>query len=368
MRQLKFPALLLAIALAGCGGQPPAGSDPEPAPAAVVELDNADAVKALGAAAKELRKDGNGLVTQVNLRGAEVSDELLQHLTELKNVTSLLLNDTNITDDSLKIVNQVTTLRNLDLRGCKISNAGLANITGLKNLATLKLTGKGSLCTVDDDGMDSLAKLTSLRSLALDSLWISGDGLQKLSPLTKLEELYIGGDDNLMDDSSMEVIVANFPKLKKLRISKSTVTGEGIATLSKLTTLEELDLGECSQLFDASLQHLAPLKSLNRLNLWRLAITNDGFAHLASLTNLKWLNVDNTRVTDDGLKHLTGMNNLQSLYLGSTAVTDAGLVHLEGLKSLKEVDVARTAVTKEGAAKLKEKLPAADIKLFYIED
>ncbi len=371
MRCSKFSAAVLLLFIAGCGGQSPAPSadavDEAPVQPATPEVsDDAAAVKALEAGAKELRKDGNGLVTEVNLRGAKINDELLQHLKGLKKVSSLLLNDSDITDDQLKIVGEVETLRNLDLRGCKISNDGMANITGLKNLAALKLTGKGSLCTVDDDGMSSVAQLTSLRSVALDSLWVSGDGLQQLSPLTKLEELYIGGDDNLMDDAAMPVIAAQFPGLKKLRISKSTVTAEGIQALSKLTTLQELDLGECSQLFDDALQHLAPLKNLTRLNLWRLGITDEGVKHLAGLTRMKWLNVDNTRLTDEGLKSLSPMKDLEFLYLGSTPVTDAGLTHLEGLKSLKELDVARTAVTEEGAKKLEDKLPGADVKVAYL--
>jgi len=322
-------------------------------------------VAAISKIARDVSIDGNGVVTQIDFRGTDIGNDDLEQLKKLKKLGSLLLNDTQVNDDGLKTVGEIITLRNLDLRGCRISNAGISHLTGLKILVALKLTGKGSLCSVDDDAMDDIAKLTTLRAIALDSLWVSGDGLAKLKPLTILEELYIGSDDNLMDDASMEVIANNFPKLKKLRISKSTVSAEGLAHLAKLTKLEQLDLSECSQVFDDGLVHLAKLTELNRLNLWRLGVTDEGIAQLAGLTKMKWLNLDNTRITNSGMAHLAGMKQMENLYLGSTGITDESLVNLEGMSALKELKVQRTAITKAGAEKLKAKLPKVDIQLVY---
>ena len=362
-----FVLLVLFAVMTGCGGNVERPNLNQGVPNQPTAPDDPAAVEALTGLAKELRKGRNGFIDQADFRGTDIGNESLEHLKGLKQLSSLLLNGTKVTDDGLKVVGTISTLRNLDLRGCKITNVGMTHLTGLKKLVALKLTGDNNLCTVDDKGLSELANLSNLRALALDSLWVSGDGLSSLATIEKLEELYVGGESGLMDDESMEKIKDCFPRLKKLRISKSRVSTEGLAHLTKLVHLEELDNSECSQIFDDGLVHLSEMKQLKRLNLWRLVITNEGVKHLAGLTKMQWLNLDNTQVTDAGLEHLAAMKELSFLHLGSTYITDEGLVHLEGLTALKDLKVTRTAVTESGAAQLKKKLPDTDIQLMYLE-
>ncbi len=162
-------------------------------------------------------------------------------------------------------------------------------------------------------------------------------------------------------------MLKQFPKLKKLRISQTTVTAAGLAHLAEIPTLQELDISECVQLTDDGLAALAGMTQLTRLNLWRLPIGDEGAAHLAPLTNMQWLNVDNTMLTDAGLESLVGMKKLSFLHLGSTAISDAGVKHLAGLTALKDLKVTRTAVTEAGVEELKKSLPEATIQLLYIE-
>ncbi|MCA9246171.1 MAG: hypothetical protein KDA42_03620, partial [Planctomycetales bacterium] len=291
-------------------------------PAIAAEADDPSAITALNKLATSLKHDDDGFVIEVNFRGAQIDDAALAHLAGLARIKSVLLNDTAISDDGLKTIGQLTTLANLDLRGCKVSNDGMAHLVGLDKLRALRLSGQSGATTVDDDGMQSIGKLTALVALPLDFLWVSEEGLAKLDGLKNLEEIYLAR--TLVGDDAMKEL-QRFPKLKRLRISQTSVTGAGLEHLAPIKTLVDLDLSENSQLDDAGLAPLADMKQLTKLNLWRVAMTDEGAAHLAGLTRLEWLNLDNTQLTDAGLPYLAGMAKLSFLHLGSTSVSDDGL-------------------------------------------
>jgi Leucine Rich Repeat (LRR) protein len=79
--------------------------------------------------------------------------------------------------------------------------------------------------------------------------------------------------------------------------------------------------------------------------------------HVAGLKSLKHLSLSDTQVTDAGLVYLAGLNGLTSLTLDNTQVTDAGLVHLAGLTKLEILLLPNTQVTDAGVAKLQKALP-----------
>ena len=161
-------------------------------------------------------------------------------------------------------------------------------------------------------------------------------------------------------------VIAGFPKLSKLRLAQTTVDAAGLEKLATLKNLTELDLSECSQIFDDAMPSLSKLTSLKKLNLWRLQLTDEGVKSLKPLTSMQWLNLDNTQLSNQGLPALSDMTELTFLHLGSTSITNDGLKHLEGLKNLKDLKVTRTAVTQEFVDELKKSLPNTEIQLEYI--
>ena len=367
--------LLLAIAaslISGCkptaaptGSSTPGtdSSETVTVPKVAPEPDDAGSVSALEEAGAKLKKDGDGLVIEVDFRGTTVGDAALENLAGLRRVRSVLLNETAVTDAGMATVGKVTTLQNVDLRGCTISNAGLEPLTVLSELKALRLSGESGVTSVDDDGMVHVAKMKNLKALLLDFLWISEVGLEQLAGLDKLEELYLA--KTLVGDDAL-AMMSQFPRLKKLRISQCQFENEGLAHLTKVTTLEDLDLSENNSINDSGMPHLSGLKKLKRLNLWRTFVGDAGVEKLAGLTAMEWLNLDNSQISDDCLKHLSGMSKLSFLHLGSTLVSDAGLPALNGLSSLKALKVTRTAVTEEGIAELKKSLPDTEIQLRYL--
>ena len=385
IRMLPLTILVCGLCATGCGTKdaakskaksaakpdsaretdaPPEQMPTEPPVEKAKAADEAESLKSLKATGAKMQIDDDGFVVEVDFRGTQIDDAGLGSLAGLRQLTSVTLAETGITDEGLKILGRIATLKQLDLRHCAISNAGIAELSGLHDLEDLRLLGTNGATTVDDQGMASVAKLTALKTLALDFLWVSEAGLEQLASVgpagTTLPETHADRRRSSGGTASISTAegIADFP---------NTDFEAGLEHVAKLNDLVDLDLSENAEVYDDGLSHLSAMKQLKRLNLWRVIITNDGVAHLAGLTNLEWLNLDNTHLTDDGLPHLVDMKKLKFLHLGSTSVSNAGLKYLEGLTALEDLKVTRTAVTEEGVEQLQEKLPDTEIQLIYIE-
>jgi internalin A len=125
------------------------------------------------------------------------------------------------------------------------------------------------------------------------------------------------------------------------------VTDTGLESLSKLTTLIELEL---AQMTDTRLAYLSKLVNLKRLSFqspqfsqasW---ITDNGLLYLTPLVNLEHLDLGNfAEITDTGLPNLLNLKKLQSLNLTeSSLVTVKGLEQLNGLSELRYLGVMPT--------------------------
>jgi internalin A len=73
------------------------------------------------------------------------------------------------------------------------------------------------------------------------------------------------------------------------------------------------------------------------------------------------VNLADTNVTDAGLKELAPLKNLTILYLNETKVTDAGLKELAPLKNLTWLNLRDTQVTDTGLKELQQALPKCKI-------
>lgn len=310
-------------------------------PAKPIPADDAEAVAVVEAVTDQIRRGGQGEIIGLDFR------------------------DTEVTDETLVAVGKLSQLQQLDLRDGSISDAGLAHLTELKQLKALRLSGKSGDTNVTDDGMKFVAQLPNLKLLSLDSLWVSEIGLSELRGMANLQELYMA--ETTIADEAIE-IMASMPKLKKLRLAKTQIGAPAIAAMPQLEKLEELDLSECAQLSDEAMGPLAEMKSLKKLNLWRVNLTDQGIQPIGKLSNLESLNLDNTRLTDAGLPAIGGLKKLTFLHLGSTSISNAGLDELKELKNLKNLIVTRTAVTQEGVDALQTSLPQTEIQLVHADD
>lgn len=359
----RLSLLIFLVSFEGCSPDAP----PQPT-VSKVSVPEVAAIKALLAAGATVKTDEGGSVTDIDLHKLTFTPETLAFLPDLMSLRILNLADSSFNDESLPVLERVTPLlAQLDLRGCDISDKAAVVITRFTGLRALRLNGKNGKTSIGDDGVKALAACKSLKVLALDDLTFVGtDGLAALAGLKDLEELYLAA--TIVDDDSCRLI-AGFPLLKKLRLARNQISDAALETLSTRSSLEELDLSEDSLITDAGMAHVAKLRELKKLNLWRVQISDYGALMLAPLTKLEWLNLDNTKLSDSGLPVLKNMTALTFLHLGSTQITAAGAPALFPLKSLKDLKITRTALGSSTTTvdDLKRNLPDTAIQTEYVE-
>ncbi len=128
-----------------------------------------------------------------------------------------------------------------------------------------------------------------------------------------------------------------------MAVEEAQITDDGLAELAKLNLprLDTLLLGWCEHITDAGLEHVSRIQTIQYLEL-----------------------AGNSHIADAGLAQLASMKNLTGLNIsGCPGVTDVGLLRLAAKRDWQYVDLSGCEnVTADGIAKLRAALPNARIK------
>ncbi len=257
----------------------------------------------------------------------------------------------------------------------KVSEADLKRVGGLKNLKSLGLLST----TVTDAGLAHLKGLTGLRTMSLkldprgidqdfkpvhsgDGADISDAGLAHLKgALSGVETLYLNLGGTKVTDAGLESLKGLTCTLF-LDLSGTRVTDAGLAQLSGLDGLAGLYLQNLP-VTGAGLARLRGMDALETLSLANTEVTDSDLAPLKNLPGLKVLFLNNTKVTDSSVvSQVIGLTKLVDLDLSGTRVTDVGLARLVALKNLKRLTIKGVGVTAAGAATLQEARPGLRIE------
>lgn len=174
-----------------------------------------------------------------------LDDARFAQLAALPELEYLQTNLAQITDEGLKPLARLKTLKNLKFfhPGKAFTGAGLAHLATLPNLE--RLTVAGSL-SFNDDGMAAVATLTGLKEFRSWHAGQTNEGVKKLKALKNLKSLYLG-----------QRLTYKLP---------ACPTDETISLLVELKSLESLQLDE-ARLSLSALRHLKQLPSLKVLKL-----------------------------------------------------------------------------------------------------
>lgn len=257
-----------------------------------------------------------------------------------------------VTDEWLKRLSGVATLRRLDLANCADYGEGLQHISGLTGLRELNLT----LTPVKDDALKHLGDLTELRILGLASTQCNGTGFQHLKALKKLES--VNFHFTPLNDDGLRAIT-QVPISGRLWFAHTHFTDMGAANLKNLTQLKRCGLGSTEK--GSSGEAVA---ALTKLPLEDLALLDNqaspvGLAHAAKIATLRRLDVSYApTVKDESMALVAQMPALEEFKLGSAQITDAGLQALAASKSIKKISLSGLkGVTLAGIEKLRKAQP-----------
>jgi Leucine-rich repeat (LRR) protein len=251
--------------------------------------------------------------------------------------------------DALKLAEQLARLRNLRhlvLLDVGATDAVVSRISALRKLTSLELGRAGSLT---DDALRSIGNVRSLRALDVSGQF-SDAGLEKLRRLTKLELLCLEGDD--FSDAGLAHL-RQLTKLKGLSLGSPRISDQGLSELAQLPDLEWLCLMS-SHITGKGIAQLAACKRLRSLTLLQLRITDDDLQHLGSLQSLESICLQSAGISGVGFEHLSGLTKLKRLYLQGTRINDHAIMFLARLPSLEQIDLGGTAVTAAGLEQFKD--------------
>jgi len=164
-------------------------------------------------------------ITRLDVQYLQIDDlSYIKHLTTLK---SLVLRNTNITDEALKDLKDLPSLRVLSLFKTEITDAGVDELLPLTSLTSLVVADTN----ITSVGLKKLSTMTSLTSLNVSGLQITDQDFKELLPLNKsLKSLVIWGTD--ITDASLKNLIS-FTSLTMLNLRRSKLTPKTINKLKK---------------------------------------------------------------------------------------------------------------------------------------
>jgi len=352
-RILSFAALSCLLILAGCNSEPPpVNTNP---PDSLVGKGPDATPKDMDAKVLQPEPDDADAIAALEKAGAEFEKDAAG------NVVTVNLRGTEATDETLEHVAALKKVRSLLLNELKISKDGLAHLaTGKPPLQNLDLRD----CPLDNDALVHIAELTTLKAVRFNGIsgatTVDDGGMKHLKGLVNLKVLALDG--LWVSEVGLEEL-KGLTKIEELYLKSTTISDDGLALLSNFPKLKKLRLA-FGQISDAGMQHLSGLKSLEELDLSEnSSLTNAGLEHLAPLTSLRKLNLWRLAISDDGITKLAPLTKLEWFNLDNTQLSDAGLVVLKDMKALTFLHLGSTSVSDDGLEHLEHLTNLRDLKV-----
>lgn len=246
-----------------------------------------------------------------------VTDAAFPYVATIEGLEALHLAGTRISASALVEVARLKNLRVLELDDTDVGDAGLEAIGGMPALAELSYK---DMRGVGARGMAALAGLRRLESLHLAFAEVD-DSLERLAASRTLRQLV------LLRATVTDARAAAIAKIKSLRVlalSYTPITDGALAHVSALPQLSTLELIG-TRITDDGVKALGQTKSLTELDLSGTATGDDALDALLGLPKLASLVLRGTRVTDLGAAKLARLQSLRHVDLGATAVTEAAV-------------------------------------------
>jgi Leucine-rich repeat (LRR) protein len=226
-------------------------------------------VESLGGSFKHEKTPIGNHVTEISLRGSQLTDAEIKKLLELRFVRTLDLARTNVTAVGLKELESMQSLRALDLSGMTLTGEEFKAIRKIRNLQTLRM------------------RRTKLSPLSI----------RELSSIRQLRTLV------MTDVTDKSVLELDLPNLRTLVLGGKELTDVGLTRLGRIKDLQQLYLEHC-EVTDIGMKELAGMSQLKNIHLYDMAVTDEGLKQIVKLPGLLILTLNRTKVTDDGVGKL----------------------------------------------------------------
>ena len=255
-------------------------------------------------------------VKQVDIQHCQVTKEGIAQLSTMRSLTTLSLAGSNIDDECLTTLQNCRGLESLALTETSATSQGVGNFADLPNLYDLRIFNP-QRPLVD---LHTLPRLPRLRELLLANQ--GGETKFDAASVSDCKELTKVALWNVsIDDTGLEQL-AKLPRLENLAIITGRVSDRGMIAIGKMANLESLTLKWLS-VRPESLVHLAGLKKLRYLTLGTTPVRDADVSHLQRLPALEVLrlNLSGSSLTDEGLDELLKIPTLRTLDIANSGIS-----------------------------------------------
>lgn len=204
------------------------------------------------------------------------------------------------------------------------SAAYVPYLAGIDNLTVLRLGSE-----ITDEELKTIGQLTDLQQLVLRSPKVTEAGFTHLSKLPKLESFSVIGGDIQVNKNCLEHL-AKIEELRGLSIIDIPLEENALVSLSEMTHLTSLSLRGTS-IGDFTMRQIIHLDQLEELDIAKTEVTNAGAAAIAQIDGLRRLYIQHTRMTEDGLRQLRPLDNLILLHLSKDQFSQADVQRIGSL-------------------------------------
>lgn len=234
---------------------------------------------------------------------SETDEEVQTDLQRDPNRTEVAYRQYTISNRSFKLIAKMKSLSSLILSDCTFDPQALCYLKNLP-LTVVDLSGTD----VDDQSVQCLAKITTIRKLILSDTKCSGKAIATIQPLHDLIELDLGGTRTTDEDIKS---LGALP-LQRLSLSATMVTDDGMKTLSQLKDLYRLDVSRMA-VSRKRIENLTAVKGLTELLLKSINLHDEDIPSILRHSKLIRLNLDENPITDKGFLQLAKLKDLIQL-------------------------------------------------------
>jgi hypothetical protein len=227
----------------------------------------------------------------------------------------------DITNDSLKPLEGIATLRFLLLAKTRVTDTGLEHVAALPGLRFLSLNNQ-----ITDKGLARLAGLKQLVGLELAGAKITDKGLSTLKTFPELQTLVLSGTQ--VTDAGAKTL-GGLKSLLQLDISGTPISDKGLAMLKGLGQLQILTVGK--RVTDAGLKPVAALKDLHTLDASEAKVTEKGIMALRQAPRLEELSLSWKTLSSPKLQALGRLPRIKRIILNGKIMPSNVLARIRAL-------------------------------------
>ena len=165
-------------------------------------------------------------------------------------------------------------------------------------------------------------------------------------------DAFLDGLDDPPNEKTLQVL-ASIKEIYRLDLKRCKLESKHLQFLHELSNLVQLEI-EDNYITDEGMKYLSSLDSLAYLNARDNQITDIGLAWICKLSNIEVINLQQTEITDEGLVYFVNLKDkIKILNIAQDNITDAGLQYLNHLGKLELLEMQENYVSDEGMVYLK---------------